>query len=197
MVKEGGSWSRGSFLNSGGWCWQSGCRQHAESKGWHWNVAGCVIFRFGTSSSGHDRHEWQEAVVYGVRETLIWVFETYLPEIAIPPERVFSSGRNNETVGGLDERWDCAKAERDEADFGEGELDLFKIEAKPFKVADSMSAANLILYGLLDWGNVVKPQMVGVDEEVDGFNGHRVTGCEGAGRVPIKQLFSGVFFEYS
>ena len=166
-------------------------------KGAGQNVVGDMIFHFGTGSGGCDRHERWEAVVYGVRETLIWVFKTYLPEIAIPSERVFSSGRNNETVGGLDERWDCAKAERDEADFGEGELDLFKIEAKPFKVADSMSAANLILYGLLDWGNVVKPQMVGVDEEVDGFNGHRVTGCEGAGRVPIKQLFSGVFFEYS
>jgi len=44
---------------------------------------------------------------------------------------------------------------------------------------------------------VVKPQMVGVDEEVDGLNRHRIMGCEWAGGVPIEQLFSGVFFEYS
>jgi len=74
---------------------------------------------------------------------------------------------------------------------------LFKIEAKPFEVADSMSAANLILYGLLDWGDVVKPQMIGVDKEVDGFDRCQVLGCEGAGGVPIEQLFTGVFFEYS
>ena len=166
-------------------------------KRWRWNVAGGTIFCFGTGSGGCNRCERWEAVVYGVRETLIWVFKTYLPEIVIPLERVFSSGCNDEAVGGLDEWQDCAEAERNEADFGKGELDLFKIEAEPFKVVDLMSAANLIFYGLLDWGNVVKPQMVGVDEEVDGFNGHRVTGCEGAGRVPIKQLFSGVFFEYS
>ena len=84
---------------------------------------------------------------------------------------MFSSGRDDEAVGGLDEQWDYAEAERNKADFSEGELDLFKIETKPFEVADLMSTANLILYGLLDQGNVVKPQVVGVDEEVDGFDG--------------------------
>jgi len=63
---------------------------------------------------------------------------------------VFSFGCNDKAVGGLDEWWDCAEAEWNKADFGEGELDLFKIEAKPFEVADLVSAANLILYGLLD-----------------------------------------------